>query len=133
MSALEDFRAALVVGAQSAHPRVSAYEADSVNPPAAQLIVGAWTYSTDFDGSVEYVGVLRFFMGRTAEVAAQKLADELIDPDSLTSMAAALEQPSVLAASDAQYVAVTGGTGVTSVLVGDVVYLAVDFNLEFVI
>lgn len=126
------FRAEVLTKLATAVPRFSPYESDKVNPPCGELIIGGGTFRTDFSKSVEYVGAIRVYAGRTAEVAAQKALDELIDVASVTDISTALEDATW---TNAQWVKVVGFTGPTAISVEgqNWAWLTVDFNLEFCI
>lgn len=107
--------------------RVSAYVVDQVNPPHAMVMRREFTYDTvQQTGTYDGVFVVRVFASRTAEKAAQVFLDGLVDP---TGVKAAVEADPTLggAVSDCW---VRSVAEIVSVTVGDIDYLAIDFELR---
>lgn len=87
---LETFRTELQTALATAIPRYQPYESDKINAPCGELVIGRGV-PDDYDGSITYDGAVRFYAGRTAEVAAQKLIDDLIDPTQATAVFRAIK------------------------------------------
>jgi hypothetical protein len=110
--------------------RATAYPIDQVNPPHAMELRRRLEYDVaQQTGVYDGVFVVRVFHSRTAEKAAQVFLDDLCEPTGALSVKATLEDSDVWTAAGVSYVNVKAAEEQELVIVGDVEYLAVDFEL----
>lgn len=113
--------------------RVSAYMVDSVAPPMAVVIrrrveYGVVQEAQPYDG----VFAVRVYAQRIAEKAAQQFLDALVEPTGSGSVKAALESDPTLGGV-VDSVEVLSADEVALAVVGDVEYLAIDFELRVLV
>lgn len=104
--------------------RVSATIPDQPNPPQAVISIDSVDYDKAFNrGHDEYRWTVTLIIGRVSERTAQDRMDTFLAPTGSTSIKTAIEADQSLSGS-ATAVRVTGVTGIQSVTVGDITYLA---------
>lgn len=110
--------------------RVNAYGVDQIHPPHAIVLRRDINYDqVQQTGTYDGVFVVRVFAARTAEVAAQEFLDALVDPSGVHDVID--DDPTLGGAVTDCHVRTAAET--ESVVVGDVEYLAVDFELDVVV
>jgi len=104
--------------------RVSATIPDQPNPPQAVVSLDSVDYDKAFNrGHDEYRWTLTLIIGRVSERTAQDRMDYFLAPSGSSSIKTAIEGDPSLGGS-ATAVRVTSVTGIQSVTVGDITYLA---------
>lgn len=112
--------------------RASEYLTETVNPPHAMFDYSVVPDLTFARGSDLYNFTITVFVGRTADVAAQKQLDLFRDPTSTTGVKYVLENNAALAGV-VDYVRVTAIGATELIPVSGVEYLAAQFSMEGVI
>lgn len=107
--------------------RVSPYATDTVNVPHAMVIRRELTYATSESGTFDGVFGVRVFVNRSGEVAGQKLLDGYCETVGATSVKAALDGK---LGGACHYCVVKTVSEADLVVVGDVAYVMVEFDLE---
>lgn len=107
--------------------------ADQVAVPAATINLKKVDYDYVFaDGDATYTFSVLVYFARTAERAAQVFFDSLIEPTGATSLKATVETAAVAAAMGVDIIDVKTANGIGQALVGDTLYLAIEFEIEVV-
>lgn len=110
--------------------RVVEYIPDSLNPPMATVGVDTVNYHGAFQGgNPTYLFTVSVVVARASDRIAQKRLDDYLSYDGANSIRAAIEADTSLC-DTVQTCQVTSGGNITNINVQDVIYLAVDFNVE---
>ena len=110
--------------------RVVEYIPDSLNPPMATVGVDTVNYHGAFrGGNPTYLFTVSVVVARASDRIAQKRLDDYLSYDGPNSIRAAIEADTSLCET-VQTCQVTTGGNITNINVQDVIYLAVDFNVE---
>lgn len=110
--------------------RASGYMTDNVPHPVAHVFRGEMDPRMVMGkAKAAYPFIARVFVGRAAEVAAQKRLDELTEPTGAGSLVAAVEDGDNWSV-DVDYAVVTSIGAVQNVLIADESVLFVDFEIE---
>lgn len=113
--------------------RCSEFVADQVTCPMGALRLEDIDYDLVFaDGPATYQFVLTVYLMRANEKGAQQLADAYAEPTGATSVKAAVETAAVAAAMGVDSINVKTFKGIGTAKVGDVDYLAVQFEIEVI-
>jgi hypothetical protein len=130
MASITDIRAGLAT-ALAAVPglRTTTETPDTISPPVAIINVGNVNYDTAGSrGLDEYNFVLTVIVGRVGERSAQRLLDSYVTPAGASSVKLAIELDRTLGGK-CDSLRVTDMRNYGSIVIGEVTYLAAEFNV----
>jgi hypothetical protein len=113
--------------------RCGEYVADIANVPAASVNLKKAAYDFVFEnGKATYTFSVMVYFDRNNERAAQVFFDALMEPTGATSVKATVETDTVGTAMGVDIIDVKTANGVGQAVVGEVSYLAIEFEIEVV-
>lgn len=102
---------------------------DTINPPVAIINVGTVNYDRAFQrGLDEYNFVVTVIVGRVGIRSAQRLLDSFVSPTGASSVKLAIELDRTLG-GNCDSLRVTDMRNYGSLVVGEITYLAAEFNV----
>lgn len=130
MASITDIRAALATAiARVSGLRTTTETPDTISPPIAIINVGNVNYDTAGSrGLDEYNFVLTVIVGRVGERSAQRLLDSYVTPAGASSVKLAIELDRTLGGK-CDSLRVTDMRNYGSLVIGEITYLAAEFNV----
>lgn len=130
MASITDIRTA-VATSLAAIPglRTAVQMPDTISPPIAVVGIGSVSYDKNFArGLDEYNLIVTLIVGRVGERSAQRLLDSYVSTTGASSVKLALELDKTLGGK-CDTLRVTDMRNYGQIIVGEVTYLAAEFNL----
>lgn len=130
MASITDLRAGLATRlATISGLRTTTETPDTINPPVAIINVGTVNYDRAFQqGLDEYNFVVTVIVGRVGIRSAQRLLDSFVSPTGASSVKLAIELDRTLG-GNCDSLRVTDMRNYGSLVVGEITYLAAEFNV----
>lgn len=130
MASITDLRAGLATRlATISGLRTTTETPDTINPPVAIINVGTVNYDRTFQqGLDEYNFVVTVIVGRVGIRSAQRLLDSFVSPTGASSVKLAIELDRTLGGK-CDSLRVSDMRNYGSLVVGEITYLAAEFNV----